>query len=300
MVLPQWLDKADTAVKVALIAAVASLATSALTILHSLGGAPFKYWIEKKALRNRLATEYEYEQRKSLRTLIGRYQGQLVESGESLNHRMWNLYQNEAKGWLRQDGKYEEVPYYFQSWAYRFMNFFAVVRFFEREATYIDARVAEQTDLDFVKFIKAFNWAACDVALFEGIDYDAFHQTDHLFRDNLRRICDACCKEGAFLDHDKIHAVLREKANLSIYRFLDDLKSNEDRLRWDRLLVIDLLIMAFLNTFGYAVQRSTQNDFRTVVQKIRHPKILDNLQRWLSKLGLAEHAGAGLILKAMD
>ena len=35
MVLPEWFEKADVAVKVALIAALASLATSALTVLHS-------------------------------------------------------------------------------------------------------------------------------------------------------------------------------------------------------------------------------------------------------------------------
>ena len=51
MLLPEFFEKADVAVKVALIAAFASLATSLLTVAHSLLGAPVKYWLEKKALR---------------------------------------------------------------------------------------------------------------------------------------------------------------------------------------------------------------------------------------------------------
>src|SRR5271157_5167706 len=146
MLLPQWFDAADVPVKVALIAAFVALATSVLTIAHSLFGAPLKYWLEKKALRNKLATEYEYEQRKNLRTLIAKYQGRMVETAEALNHRMWNLYRNESKGWLDAHGKYDGAQYYFKSWAYRFLNFLAMARLFEKEAIFIDSRIAEKTD----------------------------------------------------------------------------------------------------------------------------------------------------------
>ena len=300
MMLPQWFDKADVPVKVALIAALASLTTSLLTVFHSLFGAPLKYWLEKKALRNRLAMEYEYEQRKSLRTLIGRYQGRMIEAAEVLNHRMWNFYQNESKGWLDEHGRYDEAGYYFKSWAYRFLNFLAVARLFEKEATFVDSRVAEKTDLDFVKYIKAFFWATCDVALFSGINYGDFHQKDHLFRDVLRRISDACCEDGHFIDQEGVHEVLKTRDYQSIYKFLDGLKKGEGRLRWDRLLVLDLLVMAFLNSFGYEIQRSAPEDFSKVVENVEHEQVLCNLNRWLWKLGLAEQPGAASVRKAID
>jgi hypothetical protein len=84
MLLPELFDKADTAVKVALIAAFTALATSLITVVHSLFGAPLKYWLEKRSLRNKLAIEYEYAQRKNLRELIGRYQGRMLEAAETL------------------------------------------------------------------------------------------------------------------------------------------------------------------------------------------------------------------------
>lgn len=257
MLLPQWFDTADVPVKVALIAAFVALATSALTIAHSLFGAPLKYWLEKKALRNKLATEYEYDQRKSLRTLIAKYQGRMVETAEVLNHRMWNLYQNESKGWLDASGRYADAHYYFRSWAYRFLNFIAMTRLFEKEAIFIDSKIAEKSDLDFIKYVKAFGWATCDVALFSGVQYDDFRQKDHFFRDSLRHICDACCKEGNFLDQEEIHRLLNNSDYQSVYRFFDGLKKDENRLRWDRLVVVDLLLMAFLNS-DHRSKTSTQ------------------------------------------
>jgi len=300
MLLPQWFDTADVPVKVALIAAFAALVTSALTIAHSLFGAPLKYWLEKKALRNKLATEYEYEQRKSLRDLIAKYQGRMVETAEVLNHRVWNLYQNDSKGWLDANGRYADAHYYFKSWAYRFLNFLAMARLFEKEAVFIDSKIAEKTDLDFIKYVKAFGWATCDVAVFTGVQYDEFRQKDHFFRDSLRHICDACCKEGSFLDQESVHDILNSSKSQSVYRFFDGLKKEEDRLRWDRLVVLDLLLMAFLNSFGYDVQRSSPQDFDAVVGHVKHIQILHNLNNWLSKLGLDKEVGAGSIRVAIQ
>jgi len=292
MLLPQWFDTADVPVKVALIAAFVALSTSVITIAHSLFGAPLKYWLEKKALRNKLATEYEYEQRKNLRALIAKYQGRMVETAEVLNHRMWNLYQNESKGWLDASGRYADAQYYFKSWAYRFLNFLAMARLFEKEAIFIDSKIAEKSDLDFIKYVKAFGWATCDVALFTGVQYDDFRQKDHFFRDSLRHICDACCKEGNFLDQEKIHELLSNSDFQSVYRFFDGLRKDENRLRWDRLVAVDLLLMAFLNSFGYDMQRSSLEEFSTVVGHVKHTQILQNLNTWLSKLGLDKEAGA--------
>jgi hypothetical protein len=300
MVLPDWFAKADTPVKVALIAAFVSLATSVLTMAHSLFGAPLKYWLEKKALRNKLATEYEYEQRKNLRALIAKYRGRIIETAEVLNHRMWNLYQNESKGWMDRQGNYDDAQYYFKSWAYRFLNFLAIARLFEKEAIFIDSRIAERTDLVFIKYVKAFGWATCDVALFSGVSYDDSRQKDHLFRDSLRRVCDACCKDGDFLDQQAVDKLLTSSDYQFIHRFFDGLKKDEDRLRWDRLVVLDLLIMAFLNSFGYDIQRSSQEDFKAVVEHVEHGKILRNLNGWLSKLGLDKESGAKLIRAAIQ
>lgn len=298
---PDWFDKAETPVKVAQIAAFASLATTLLTVTLSQLGSPLKYWLQKRALRNKLAAEYEYEQRKNLRELIGKYQGRMLEAAEALNHRLWNFYDNENKGWLNANGKYQTAGYYHFSFVYRFLNFYALVRAFESEAVLIDSRIAESKDLDFVKFAKAFAWAICDVALFETIQYDRTFATDHFFRDELREICDCCMEGGKFVGHEGLRSVLRKNPGSEVvFRFFDGLKRNEARLRWDRLLAVHLLLLAFINSFGYDMQRSSPHQFAEVAGQANSGRVMNNLALWLPKLGLSRNRAAKLIAKAIE
>lgn len=301
MLLPELFDKADTSVKVALIAAFAALATSLITVVHSLFGAPLKYWLEKRSLRNKLAIEYEYAQRKNLRELIGRYQGRMLEAAETLSHRLWNLYANQDKGWLDAQGNYKNSGYYHSSFVYRFLNLYALVRRFESEAILIDSRIADKKDLDFVKFVKAFAWAACDVALFDKIDYDTKYATDHFFRDRLREICDSCMGEEGFLRHEELRSVLLNTSDFDdVFRYFDGLKRNEPRLRWDRLVAVHLLLLAFVNSFGYDMQESTPQQFIDVALQTDNSQVLRNLHSWLPKLGLQQNKSANLIGKAVE
>lgn len=301
MFLPDPFDKADASVKVALISALVALAIWVLTAIHSLLGTPFKYWLEKRALRNRLATEYEYLQRKNLRELIGKYQGRMLEAAETLNHRLWNLYKNQDKGWLDVRGHYEGISYYHSSFVYRFLNFFALARAFESEAILIDSRIAEKKDLDFLKFVKAFAWATCEVALFDDVDYDTTFATDHFFRDWLRRVCDCCMRDGKFLGHDDLQSTLLSNPDFhNVYRFFDGLQKGERRFRWDRLVTVHLLLLAFINNFGYDMQASSFQQFKEVALQAQNSQILRNLALWLPKLGLQQNKPANLILKSIE
>lgn len=301
MLLPDLLDKVETPVKVALIAAFAALATSLVTVVHSLFGAPLKYWLEKRSLRSKLAIEYEYEQRKRLRKLIGKYQGRMLEAAETLSHRMWNLYANQDKGWLDVKGNYRSTSYYHSSFVYRFLNLYALARQFESEAVLIDSRIAEKKDMDFLKFVKALAWGVCDVALFHDIEYDTKYSTDHFFRDRLREVCDSCVVEERFLRHEELQSVLLNTPDSDIvFRFFDGLKREESRLRWDRLVAVHLLLLAFINSFGYDMQESTAQQFIDVTAQAKNAQVLRNLVSWLPKLGLRRNKSAKLIAKAVE
>lgn len=100
-------------VQAALISAVISAIISIVVLI-------LKSWIDKGVLQHKLFVEYEYEQKRKLRELIGKYHGRLVETIEQLDHRMWNLYQNEAEEWLNVKGRYTITGiYYFPSMVYR-------------------------------------------------------------------------------------------------------------------------------------------------------------------------------------
>jgi len=225
----------------------------------------------------------------------------MLEATEALNHRLWNLYTNQDKGWLEAQGNYKNSGYYLTSFVYRFLNLYALARGFESEAILIDSRIADEKDLDFVKFVKAFAWAICDVALFDKIDYDTQFATDHFFRDRLREICDSCMGEKGFLGHEELRSVLLKASDFDdVLRYFDGLKRNESRLRWDRLVVVHLLLLAFVNSFGYDMQKSTPQQFIDVARQTDNPQVLRNLQSWLPKLGLQQNKSANLIGKAVE
>jgi hypothetical protein len=126
------------------------------------------------------------------------------------------------------------------------------------------------------------------------------YSTDHFFRDRLREVCDSCIVEERFLGHEELRSVLLNSSDSDIvFRFFDGLKRNEPRLRWDRLVAIHLLLLAFVNSFGYEMQKSTPQQFVDVALQANNAQVLRNLASWLPKLGLQQNKSAMLIAKAV-
>jgi hypothetical protein len=173
---------------------------------------------------------------------------------------------------------------------YRTVSLMAVVRLFEAEAIFIDARIAKEGELVFVKFAKALEWALTDADLFEGLGYDTFRQTDHIFSDKLRVLCDSCANDGKIISIEEIEERLTSadgrRRLMPLLTFFDGLCSTENRLRWDRVIVLHLLLMAFINTFGYDVQKASPQQFLEITQSARHQKVIENCVKRLPDLGL--------------
>ena len=79
-----------------------TVAVSFVTALLTTFAAPaIRYWLDNLRLKYRLRTEYEYEQRKRLRDLIGHYHGGILNAADIFKTRVFNLYLNEERGWLK-------------------------------------------------------------------------------------------------------------------------------------------------------------------------------------------------------
>lgn len=276
-----------SSVTAALIAAAVSVATTLLT----------KLWLDRRAHREQLEVDYEYEQRKALRELIGRYHGRLLDHATSWHNRMSNIYANAGEGWLDVAGDYSRPAYYFRSTVYRFLALQGHAHLFEHEQVFIDARVAEPRDLDFVKFVKALHWVMSDAALVDGIPYDTFASTDHFTSDRLRALCEAFLDEGRVPSYRGFQIRLRSQLAArddlelrAVFEFFDGVSPTEDRLRWDRLVCLHLLTIAFVRTFGYEWLRPSSADVTNAVGRLRNAAVARNLISWLPRLGLAEHA----------
>jgi hypothetical protein len=286
----------DSAGNAALITAIVAAGTALLTTIVST---PLRYFIDKRALQHKLDAEYEYEQRKELRRLIGRYHGRILEAADAWHHRMRNLYKHEHEGWLDVDGDYANAGYYFRSTVYRFLVLSSLARRFEAEAFFIDARIAEARDLDFVKFVKAIRWITTDLDLVAGLPHEPNGAEDHFFADEWRQICDSFTAEGEPIEASVFDTRVAEGDFVRVLRFFDGLNADEPRLRWDRLVALHLLVIAFRSAIGYEMQRATDGDYGSAARRLRNPVVGTNLVRGLPLLGLAQHSEASRIRNAL-
>ncbi len=257
-------------------------------VVSAAVSAGISYWFKRREIRHSAEVDYEYEQRKKLRDLIGRYHGRLLNSSNNMNYRMLNLYKNFKNNWLNIEKKYSsEGNYYFNSSVYRFMIVCSLVDQVESESLLLDVRIAKKDDFTFLNYVAAFHWVMTDTALFNGMCYDNSQQIDHFFSDNLRRYCDACLQDNDFVRSEDFDGLLKTDSPISgVLHYFDGLTRDEPRFRWDRLVAFHLLIMAFINTFGYKRQHSDQRNFVDVANQIRNPEVLKNLVAWLPKLDL--------------
>jgi hypothetical protein len=269
------------------------------SLVSAIVSAAVSYYFRRREARHKLAVEYEYEQRKKLRDLIGRYHGRLLQACNSLNYRFWNLYANADATWLKSNGDYKHPGYYLLSFVHRFLAVFSLIRQFENEALYVDGRIAEKKDFTFLNYLEAIRWVMTDVALFDGIPYDVSHQRDHFFSDNFRRYCDGCLANGEFITYELLQERVEEVRSLDpVLQFFDSLRPSEDRLRWDRLVALHLLLMAFVNSFGYAPQYTSQAQFDSAASQVRQQRILENLVDWLPRHGLGKDKESRRIIHA--
>ncbi|NAO55359.1 hypothetical protein [Pseudomonas syringae] len=243
------------------------------------------YTLRIREHQKKLVADYDHEQRKALREIIGRAHGRLLHSTNSLNYRFWNLYANQDKGWLVTDNVRRPENYYLNSFVCRFLAVFALIRSFERQALYVDARIASKQDLIFVKYVAALHWCMTDTELFQGLEYDTFSPIDHFFSDTLRDYCEICIGvDGEVL---KSSAMLELGTKVEpVFTFFQGLSATEDRFRWDRLVCLHLVIATFINSIGYPEHRTSRKNLSKIAAQIRNKTVLINLATWLPRHGL--------------
>jgi len=246
--------------------------------------AAITYLFKRSETRHKLEVEYEYEQRKRLRELIGRYHGRLLNASTNLNHRLWNLYTHHDKRWLDVNGVYQGAGYYFVSTIYRFLSVFSLIRQLETEAVLLDGRIAEEKDYTFLNYAAALHWVMTDVALFESLSYDSFKQKDHFFSDYFRHYGEVCSKDQKLLTFEEFSTGPYCSHELDpVLKYFDGLRPDEPRLRWDRIIALHMILMAFNNVFGYRRQYSNQEHFDSAAKQLRNKQILANLVEWLRR-----------------
>ncbi|MDX6286350.1 MAG: hypothetical protein QOG53_1835 [Frankiales bacterium] len=286
----------------------AAIGIAALTaFVSTIAATPVRYMIDRQLMKQKHKIEFAYEQRRQLRDLTCKFRGRIVTEADALHQRLLELYRYQEQPWLHLEGNYDAAggrrPYFFTT-VYRFASFSALASKFERGTLYLDKNYVEPDDLDNLAYVRALVRVMTDVTLFDDTGYVFETGRDHLFRDEYRSMCEALLRGDA--DETELHyaeftALLGGEHVLQMMlAFFDGISPHEGRLRWDRLVCFDLLLMGMLNTVGYDMQRSSIDDFHRVAGEIRNPTVAANLHKWLPTIGVSEGKSIECIDEALE
>ncbi len=290
-----------------------ALTTFALPAVVAALTAWFTTWLRvretKELLGHRLEREHEQAERAKLQTLIGEHHGRLLEAVLDWDRRMGQLYDDAWKQLQVGEAKRRSRDQYlYHSYVFRFLALLGIARRFELQAFFVHAHLASESELAMLKYSKAFLWVMTNADLHPP---DGLPGRDHFRNDAIRPMLDVCYLEGHGLpetrgrDGSLIFDLRRYRALLEspeldvpeldeVLGFFDGLKPDgdrtpdgEQRYRWDRLVALHLLVLAFLDTMGYDWQRPSDAELDRAIEQLHEPMVASRLLEAFPRLGLA-------------
>ncbi|GKR00148.1 hypothetical protein [Aeromonas hydrophila] len=261
-----------------------------------------KAQIESTSHIEKLDKTHEHEQRKKIKEVISKNKVNIIDAAESLNHRMWNFGDNYSEGWHVKNDRKIDSQYYLYSFAYRLLAFFSWCDKVEKEMIYLDSTIAEEKDLNFVKFLKLFPQLMCDASLFKDLEYDYSHDTDHFYKNNFQSsINQISRKDGVITFEDFKSKIEKNEINVDkVIDFLSGINPNENRLRWFRLESMHFVLLMFINTFGYDFQYTDIEKIRGLLKKHKDNPTFPNLNRMICDFKLQDSSEVKLISSELN
>lgn len=261
-----------------------------------------KAQIEASYITEKLDKTHEHEQRKMIKEVISKNKVNILDAAEALNHRMWNFSDNHSKNWHTKNGRVIDEQYYLYSFVYRLLAFFAWCSKVEKEMVYLDSTIAEEKDLDFVKFLKLLPQVMCDVSLFNGLTYDSSHDIDHFYKNNFQSAVNQICTDSGIISFDefKIKVETNKIKVDNVVSFLSGINPQENRLRWFRLDAMHFVLLMFINTFGYDFQYTDISKVQTLLTKNPKNKTISNSIRMITDFKLHENKEVKLITPVIN
>lgn len=280
-----------------------------------------QYLTGRWALDYQLRRQHKQEQRKELYGLISGYHGRVLEAALDWDRRAVQIYRGSYD--MLDPPDHERLnpeQYYYQSVVFRFVQLMAVARRFEGEAFYFDARIADDSDFDLLRYAKAFLWVMIHSEISPD---DGLQNLDHFRSDAFRPLLDLCYAEPVdengrpvlpaartrqgelIFDRGRFMKIMKEGESLGhdrqireLLEFFDGVKPDEydmhgrQRRRWDRLVGLHLLVLAFIHRCGHSWHKKEGLGDRVheAAQMLLDPGHLhDEFAAWLPRIGLASN-----------
>lgn len=229
-------------------------------------------------LQRNLKTEHKFKQQKRIKEAIARHKIHLLNVCEEMNYRLCNMAYNYKKNWITVDHDYTREHYYFHSTVYKFLCLYGWINKIKKEMIYLDTTIASKEDLEFIKFLHIFPHVMCDLKILIGREADGTYAIDHFFRTKLESLPDYISTNNtpnSYQDFIKDIPNLSEKLH-SVYEYFDGISPEENRKRWDRVHLLHLTIILFLNNYGYNFQKIDKKKLKEVLIEPRKSTLIWN------------------------
>jgi hypothetical protein len=278
-------------------AAESSVASAVVGASITAAGALMVVIYNHRSTSRQLAREYKYRQRKELREKVAHHHGLLVEAAESLRSRSRLIYGCES---LPLASSSDLGKYYVESTAMRLLHLVALAVRFETSAVFFDRRVAGEEGI-LLTYAKAMRWVVCDPFLDrEAADPgdDPTNTSDWFYTDRLKDMSSRVFEpDGTPLGLEKFQR--EAPAFRPVVQFIEGLNGEDAHRRWDRFVALDLVTIAFLSRFGYRRDHTTSSTYLEVAARLRQPRVLLNLHKWLLILKLDEFPEGRALCRAL-
>lgn len=269
----------------ALSAIVATLTTVLINLI-------FKVSQEKKILKNKLFIEHQNEQQKKIKNALSKYKVQILESSEFLNHRLINISRNYKTTSHYVNKKYPSIENtFFISNIYRILRLLSGIKLLEKELIFLDTTVADKEDLYFIKWIKVLRQALQDNDLYNNVKIDPKLKGEKINRDDLEAMSFVLIRDNDIISFFEFKKIAQETIGtyITMCEFFDGISFEENRYRWDRLKCFHLLLISFLNTYGYDFQKVTKKEIEEISSNINSFEIIKNLNKMVIPYKLLEN-----------
>ncbi|MGD1945537.1 MAG: hypothetical protein ACFB0A_04520 [Croceivirga sp.] len=295
----EFFKELDVKILAALIAAI----TSIITVLITIGT---KNFLEKNLHSYKLKSNYAYDQKRKIKDVIAQNKGHLLSAAASLNGRMKNLTsRSENQQWLRMHGDYNpEDRYYFKSFLYRILRFYAWIDILEKDLIYLDTAIAESDDMEFVKYLKVFPEIFHDGDLVENMGR-THDQVEHdlIYRDEFKNMYLWMINDNQkVISFNKFKQLYLENLNRfeKLCAYLDCIHPDEDRFRWDRICGLQLLVIGLLNKYGYDYQFTDKKYLKQLIDRQGKTRIFGNIKKHIYEKYKIKKKGLKIIFSALE
>lgn len=270
-----------------ILSALIAAGTSIATVLI------IKPFVDKHLLKFGLKQSHIFDQSKKVKEHIALHKGRLLQSAELLNGRMKNFAKNYEERWLDVNGEYSKNKHYMDTTVYRFLSFFAQIQLIESKLIYVDTTISQKQDIRMLKYFRLFHEVMCDVELFDGFPYDKNIAKDHFFTTPFYNLSNNLIINDHVVNLDEF---LEQKDKLlpkivTVYMFFDAMNPNEERLRCERMKIFHLVLIAFLNEYGYDYQKTDSCKLKLLKNRLGDYKLLGNFENIVKKYKLNKNFG---------